>query len=108
MATNATTTAASTSSKVNATTTPALGQAAAPLGYAESSSAPALPKRVRATPLLAPNLLALLVLFLPLLSAETPLAPVERYVRELIGSRAQPHGNVRWEAMITGPFLLAI
>jgi len=106
--TTTTTTTTSTSRMTNSATTPAVAQPAAPLGYAESASTATLPQHIRATPLLAPNLLALLVLFLPLLSGETPLAPVERYVRELVRTRAQPHGSVRWEAMITGPFLLAI
>ena len=90
------------------TTTSDLTPAAAPLGYAGSSSTGALPQHIRATPLLVPNLLALLVLFLPLLSGETPLAPVERYAGELISKRAQPQNHVKWDALITGPFLLAI
>jgi hypothetical protein len=81
---------------------------AGPLGYADGSSAAALPAHVRATPLLAPNLIALLVLFLPQLDGKSPLGPVFQYATQLIRTRGQPSSNVTWEAMITGPFLLAV
>jgi len=77
----------------------------ATLAYAQvPANAAAL--RVRPFALLLPNLLAVVVLFLPMSSNDAPIGPIVEYVRHHVFKQ-----NIRsdiWEAFITGPFLLAI
>jgi len=79
-----------------------------PLGYAERSSTGALPANLRAVALLVPNVLAVMVLFLPMRGGSAPIDAIVDYVRELIRSGRQPRGSMTWDALVTGPFLLAI
>jgi len=79
------------------------------LGYAHDPSAPpALPAAVSAWPLLVPNVIAIVVLFLPLHSSSPPIGPVADYARETFRTHGHAAGHFRWDALITGPFLLAI
>ena len=74
-----------------------------PLGYAERSSAAALPANVRGWPLLAPNMLAVIVLFIPLHGGDAPINAVADYAKYMVRGRGQRPGPMTWDAMITGP-----
>jgi hypothetical protein len=63
---------------------------------------------VRATPLAVPNLIAVAVLLMPLHSGGAPVESIVNYARLLVQLRAGPGGSETWEALITGPYLLAI
>jgi hypothetical protein len=82
--------------------------AATTLNYAGEASAVGLSAAVRATPLVIPNLIAVCLLFMPLHSGGPPVDSVINYARLLVRLRGQPGGGATWEALITGPFLLAI
>jgi hypothetical protein len=77
----------------------------ATLAYAHGPAHAAV-LRVRPFALLVPNLLAVVVLFLPISGNDGPLGPIMEYVRRHVLKE-----NIRsdiWEAFITGPFLLAL
>src|SRR5688500_17264784 len=82
-------------------------QAPPALGYAGDSSIVAIPANLRASPLLLPNVLAAAVLFLHLHGSDAPIEPIIDYARQLL-RLGPPSATSTWEAMITGPFLLAI
>jgi hypothetical protein len=65
-----------------------------------------LPAGLRPTPLLIPNVIALIVLVLPIHNDDTPLSPILDWVARL-GSGGGP-SLLLMDALLTGPFLLAI
>src|SRR5689334_8192773 len=75
-----------------------------PLAYAHGAPLPLA--NVRPLLLLLPNLLAVVVLFLPISYDDPPIKPILQYAERHVLKQ-----NVRsdiWEAFITGPFLLAV
>jgi hypothetical protein len=78
------------------------------LGYAREASNAATPVGVRPTALAVPNLIAVSVLFMPMHGGGAPIESVVAYAELLMRLRAAPGDPPTWEALITGPFLLAI
>ena len=100
-----------TTTTTTTTTTPTTAAAiptAATLGYAGEAAGDVLPASARPRALAVLNLIAVSVAFLPLHMGGAAVESITKYAGLLMRLRGRPGASETWEAMITGPYLLAI